>query len=558
MVKSVKLKILGAILIPVIIVSLVFSLVLFYVSNTLIDDYIEPEFKDNLTLTVDQITNYFKADDINEAIQNENKRIELLALLRKLLEKYELEYAYIQVLVDGEEYSLISSETDDTMDPYPFTEDERSALKNPSNIILTDIYTDDYGTHLSANKAIEGTNAVIGIDIDASFIKELNTILLWSCLALSMIFIVFAAVVAIVMARKITNPLRHMVDYTQFVSHGDLTRQVHITTNDELATLGESFNQMQHQLRQTIVDVKETTNTVNTGAQEMSVSMNTLADNSVQVAHVVQEIAANSEMVASGAMQNKIAVEDITHTIVDIAETTEQIENNMKTAYGHAVAGNEKIQQSVRGIATIQQTAKASLVITEQMDTRSNEVGQITQVITSISEQINLLALNAAIEAARAGEYGKGFAVVADEVRKLAEKSKVSAENISSLITSIQGDSTASVHAITKVVEEVDGEIINIQAAGEVFQTITHLIETISKQVVRMTAEVQMISAGSQEVLATTNETVHAISTTASNTQMIASSVQELTASLQELLSITLSLQQAANNLDKSVNHFTI
>ena len=79
--------------------------------------------------------------------------------------------------------------------------------------------------------------------------------------------------------------------------------------------------------------------------------------------------------------------------------------------------------------------------ITQLMNTRSNEVGQIIEIITAISDQINLLALNAAIEAARAGEAGKGFSVVADEVRKLAEQSASSAHQISTLVREIQNDS---------------------------------------------------------------------------------------------------------------------
>jgi methyl-accepting chemotaxis protein len=84
----------------------------------------------------------------------------------------------------------------------------------------------------------------------------------------------------------------------------------------------------------------------------------------------------------------------------------------------------------------------------DALGARSEEVGQLVELLEDVAAETNMLAVNAAIEASRAGAQGHGFGIVADEVRKLAERSAVATKEVGNFIQTIQGTSSDASRAL--------------------------------------------------------------------------------------------------------------
>jgi len=359
-------------------------------------------------------------------------------------------------------------------------------------------------------------------------------------------------------ARSIVNPLSQVVAAAGEMSKGKLNQRVDLQRKDEMGDLAVSFNEMAHNIRELIQQVKDAGDKVSSTSQDLSNICGQTADASQEGAREITKIADNAETQKRSAEDSARAMNEMAQGVQQIAEASEEVTQLAMTANQEAKSGNEAVRNAIRQIESVKDTVETSASIIRKLEQRSDEIGSIVEVITDIAAQTNLLALNASIEAARAGEHGRGFAVVAGEVRKLSQRSSEYARQINDLIQAIRKDTAQAVEAMNRGTREVQEGVTVALQAGEAFERISRSIDDVFAKIENVTSVVEELSAGTEEVAASADESARIAKEMSGNTQSVVAVTEEQLAAVSEISQSAEELSRMARNLQETIARFTV
>lgn len=311
-----------------------------------------------------------------------------------------------------------------------------------------------------------------------------------------------------------------LLDEMGDLADGDLTVNAEVTESITGA-IADSINYTIASLRELVEEINRATEQVNTATAQ---AQNT----SDQLLQAAQKQSVQIKETGE-------AVEQMAGSILEVSYNAGQAASVAQRSLEAATQGSQAVQNTISGMNDIRTQIQETSKRIKRLGESSQEIGEIVELISDITEQTNILALNAAIQAASAGEAGRGFTVVAEEVQRLAERSSEATKQISVIVKTIQTDTNNAVAAMeNSTAGVVEGAKLS-DAAGQalneienVTNNLAHLIESISQSTAAQTEMAAKARNNMQDIQQVTTQTTE-------GTRLTSQSIGQLTALAEEL-----------------------
>lgn len=384
------------------------------------------------------------------------------------------------------------------------------------------------------------------------------TDLFWTTVVAAVFGSVIGIIIAVFVAFSLGKAINKLQVATKRLAEGDFTGHVIVKRKDELGDLQNNFNHMVESVSELIREVEGRFSDVFNVATDISDISSNTKETTYQVSLAIQSVATGATEQAQSTQDANNEVEKLAQSLEETKDYVESINQMSKEADSLSSQGIGIVGELVEKTDRTRENSKTSSEMIHEMLESIEKINYISNAIADITEQTNLLSLNASIEAARAGESGRGFAVVADEIRKLADQSRVSTDEIKSIIVEISNKS----ELVSRNMEESNNLQLQqekaIEATRDLFNKISDAVNNLIKGLEKI-GELNDNMANNKATVVSSMESIAYVSEqSAAAAEEVTASAEQVNTTMEDVANSAQKLNEIATELQETISKFKL
>lgn len=547
----------------------IFSMIILFITNLFIFRHVFLKVEENVSNCASKAVSVVDGNKLEQVIKSKSKDSKEYKEIKDDLIAYkndaDVKFLYIMKKEDDNSvYTLVDANikiNDSTGKKYNLEKEMSEAFAGKIGYSKKPVKDND-GVLMSGYAPIKNSSgqiiAIIGADMDVQLHTYTKNIMYISLIAMAFIMAILSALMSFDLSKKISLNVSKIKYGLDKMSKGDLTVSLNVKSGDEFEDIALYIDKVRMDIKEVILDIGLSSNKVTEQTENLCAVSEELASSSEVVAGSIDDSARNLSAQSEEMSVISNILDGFGAKVNEISLLTEKLNYEVEII-------NNKAQGSDKDLVIFEQSVKdVNLSFGDVRDKikgfsmHLDEISKITNIINNIADKTNLLALNAAIEAASAGEWGRGFSVVAEEIRKLAEQSKVSSQNITSLIEVVLHEGDLIAETSEEMNDKLNNQVEKLDNSIDSLKTVINHIEAVFSKISDIHNNIIIINEEKEKIIEDTKIISSVSVDISASVEEIAASTQEISASSQEVASAAEQLTEITQKMVKYMEKFQI